>query len=93
MNRQGNRNIGEGEFLAVHVAAGPAPMEMPRGSINGFELIRRVHKDWQEIGALIASGRAAPKPGDVPDGTLFIGKPIHPGTLIQLIKYRLTSAR
>jgi CheY-like chemotaxis protein len=31
-------------------------VEMPRGSINGFELARRVRKDWQEIGILIGVG-------------------------------------
>ena len=61
-------------------------VEMPRGSINGFELARRVRTDRQEIGVLIASGRAAPKPGDLPDGALFIGKPVHPETLARLIE-------
>jgi CheY-like chemotaxis protein len=61
-------------------------VEMPRGSIDGFELARRVRTDRQEIGVLIASGRAAPKPGDLPDGALFIGKPVHPETLVRLIE-------
>jgi CheY-like chemotaxis protein len=61
-------------------------VEMPRGSINGFELARRVRTERQEIGVLIASGRAAPKVGDLPDGALFIGKPVHPETLVRLLK-------
>ena len=61
-------------------------VEMPRGSINGFELAQRVRTDRQEIGVLIASGRAAPKPGDLPEGALFIGKPVHPETLVRLIR-------
>jgi CheY-like chemotaxis protein len=61
-------------------------VEMPQRSINGFELAQRVRKDWQEVGVLIASGRAAPEPGDLPDGALFIGKPVHPETLGQLIR-------
>jgi CheY-like chemotaxis protein len=68
-------------------------VEMPRGSINGFELARRVRTDRQEIGVLIASGRAAPKPGDLPDGALFIGKPVHPETLVRLIERLLGPAR
>jgi len=68
-------------------------VEMPRGSINGFELARQVRASRQEIGVLIASGRAAPKPGDLPDGALFIGKPIHPETLVKLIKTLLGPAR
>jgi DNA-binding response OmpR family regulator len=59
---------------------------MPRGSINGFELARRVRTERQEIGVLIASGRAAPKAGDLPEGALFIGKPVHPATLVQLLR-------
>jgi DNA-binding response OmpR family regulator len=66
---------------------------MPQGNINGFELARKVRKDRQEIGVLIASGRAAPKPGDLPDGALFIGKPVHPDTLVQLIRRLLGPTR
>jgi CheY-like chemotaxis protein len=61
-------------------------VEMPRGSINGFELARRVRTERQEIGVLIASGRAAPKVGDLPDGALFISKPVHPETLVHLLR-------
>jgi CheY-like chemotaxis protein len=61
-------------------------VEMPQGSINGLELARRVRTDCQGIGVLIASGRAAPKPGDLPDGALFIGKPVHPETLVRLLR-------
>jgi CheY-like chemotaxis protein len=68
-------------------------VEMPRGSINGFELARMVRSDRQEIGILIASGRAAPKLGELPDGALFIGKPIHPETLVRLIKNLLGAVR
>ena len=38
-------------------------VEMPRGSINGFELARRVRDDRQDIGVVIASRRVAPHPG------------------------------
>ncbi|WP_315974860.1 MULTISPECIES: response regulator [Microvirga] len=65
-------------------------VEMPRGSINGFELARRVRSDRQDIGILIASGRAAPKSGDLPEGALFLGKPVHPETLVRLLNTLLT---
>jgi CheY-like chemotaxis protein len=68
-------------------------VEMPRGSINGFELTRQIRAGRPDIGILITSGRAAPKPGDVPQGVLFIGKPIHPETLVQLLKTVLASDR
>ena len=59
-------------------------MEMPRGSINGFELARQIRANRQEIGVLSASGRAVPKPGDLPEGALFIGKPFIPKPLFVL---------
>jgi CheY-like chemotaxis protein len=68
-------------------------VEMPRGSINGFELARRIRQDRQDIGVLIASGRAAPQPRDLPDGALFIGKPVHPGTLVRLLTTLLRTAQ
>jgi CheY-like chemotaxis protein len=61
-------------------------VEMPPGSMNGFELARRVRTDRQEIGVLIASGRATPSQGDLPEGAVFVGKPIHPETLVRLIE-------
>jgi CheY-like chemotaxis protein len=61
-------------------------VEMPLGSINGFELARRVRANRQDIGVLIASGRAAPQPGDLPEGAYFVGKPVRPETLVQLIR-------
>ncbi|WP_315974855.1 response regulator [Microvirga yunnanensis] len=66
-------------------------VEMPRGSINGFELARQVRASRHEIGVLIVSGRAAPKSGELPEGALFIGKPVHPETLVRLLKGTLVS--
>jgi CheY-like chemotaxis protein len=64
-------------------------VEMPRGSINGFELARRVRDDRQHIGVVIASGRVAPAPGDLPPGAYFVGKPVRPERLLQLIRVLL----
>ncbi|MBL0406703.1 response regulator [Microvirga aerilata] len=61
-------------------------VEMPRGSINGFELARRVREDRQDIGVLIASGRVAPAPGDLPEGTYFAEKPVRPERLLELVR-------
>ena len=49
--------------------------------------------DRQEIGILIASGRAAPRPGDLPDGVRFVGKPVHPETLVGLLRSLLGPIR
>ncbi len=66
-------------------------VEMPRGSINGFELARHVRASRHEIGVLVVSGRAAPKSGELPEGALFIGKPVHPETLVRLLKKLLVA--
>jgi CheY-like chemotaxis protein len=61
-------------------------VELPRGSINGFELARRVRDDRQEIGIQIASRRVAPATGDLPEGAHFVEKPVRPERLLELIR-------
>jgi CheY-like chemotaxis protein len=70
---------------APDIKAVVTDVEMPRGSINGFELARRVRTDRDDIGILIVSGRVAPKHGELPEGALFIGKPVDPDTLVKLL--------
>lgn len=65
---------------------------MPRGSINGFELGRRVRTDRRDIGILIVSGRVAPQHGELPEGALFIGKPVDPDNLVRLLSHVLPSS-
>ena len=60
-------------------------VEMPGGSMNGFALARAVRELRPELGVLIASGRQAPGPGDLPAGSNFIAKPVHPATLVRLL--------
>jgi CheY-like chemotaxis protein len=49
-------------------------VEMP-GGINGFQLASIVAERWPEIEIVVASGRMAPGPGDMPEKATFIGKP------------------
>jgi CheY-like chemotaxis protein len=79
------------EALRILAAAPDVPVvvtdvEMPRGSINGFELARRVREDRQDIGVLVASGRVAPAPGDLPEGAYFVENPVRPEKLLELIR-------
>src|SRR3712207_3268192 len=67
------------------VAAVVTDVEMPGGSINGFEPARRIRTEWN-IGVLIASGRQAPRQGELPEGSHFVAKPVYPDTLISLIR-------
>jgi CheY-like chemotaxis protein len=85
---------------ALHIlAAAPdvqvvvTDVEMPRGSINGFELARRVRDDRQDIGVVIASGRVAPAPEGLPEGTYFVEKPVRPEKLLDLIRALLREGR
>ena len=50
-------------------------VDMPGGSMNGFELSRLVDNKRPDIGILVASGRHTPAMGDMPEGAMFIGKP------------------
>ena len=49
-------------------------VEMP-GSLNGFELARRVTEMRSFVGVLIVSGRVRPADEELPDDALFLAKP------------------
>jgi hypothetical protein len=51
-----------------------------------------VRAERRDIGILIVSGRVAPKQKELPEGALFIGKPVDPQTLVRLLKSVLHSA-
>jgi len=50
-------------------------VQMPPSSLDGFDLARRCAEDWPHIGILVSSGLIKPKPGDMPDGAVFVEKP------------------
>jgi CheY-like chemotaxis protein len=60
-------------------------VNMP-GSIDGFEFARLVRQGWPDVGVLVISGKVAPKPGDLPEGTHFLQKPIRPEALVDALK-------
>jgi CheY-like chemotaxis protein len=68
-------------------------VEMPRGSINGFELARQIIADHQDINVVITSGRATPEPNSLPKGALFIEKPAPPTILVQVLRTLVASTR
>jgi CheY-like chemotaxis protein len=66
------------------VGAVVTDVEMPNGSINGYELAHRVLRDWN-IGVLIASGRSPP--GEpLPSGSHFLSKPYRSDDVIETVK-------
>ena len=61
-------------------------VEMPTGSMNGFELARVVRERWSGVGLVITSGRERPGPDDLPDDVAFLAKPYLPATVITVIR-------
>jgi DNA-binding NarL/FixJ family response regulator len=55
----------------------------PEG-LDGYALARQVRERWG-IGVVVMSGQVAPDEGKLPPGTYFLAKPIHEGTLLQLV--------
>lgn len=58
-------------------------VHMPGASMDGFGLARYVADRWPQIGIIVVSGLAAPKPGDMPSGARFHGKPYHSGAVLK----------
>lgn len=50
-------------------------VQMPPGTLTGYDLAWRCARDWPRIGILVASGARPPQPGDLPQGALFLSKP------------------
>ena len=67
-------------------------VEMAAGSMDGFALAHRIRALRPDIGVLIASGRAAPAAGDLPEHCHFVAKPVHPATLVYLLRSLLGAA-
>ncbi len=63
-------------------------VEMPGGSINGFELARRIRTEWA-IPVLVVSGRAYPSRSEPLNGAHFIAKPYRVSDLVELIRREL----
>jgi len=59
-------------------------VQMP-GTPDGLGLARLVHDRWPQVKILIASGRAAPEPGELPDEGLFLSKPYRADDLLELV--------
>lgn len=62
------------ETDGASVILGSSDVEMP-GDTNGSALAGCVDQHWQAVEIVIASGRIAPAPGDMPDKATFIAKP------------------
>ena len=64
---------------------------MPRGSMNGFQLAQRIKQLNRRVGVLVISGRAAPRADELPEGGMFLTKPVHTGTLVRVLRSLLAA--
>jgi CheY-like chemotaxis protein len=60
-------------------------INMP-GSMNGLELAVEVHKRWPSIHIIVTSGLVKPRREDIPDASLFIGKPYLPEQVAAVVE-------
>jgi CheY-like chemotaxis protein len=75
------------EFLAKHPSLQLlfTDVQMP-GTKNGFELARKVADRWPYISVVVASGAAAPGPGDLPANSRFISKPFSAALVHEVLR-------
>jgi CheY-like chemotaxis protein len=66
----------------IHVVL--TDVEMPSGSMDGYELAKHIGGEWPGVRVIITSGRHAP-PSDLPDEVPVILKPYLPATVVELI--------
>ena len=57
-------------------------LDMPLGRMDGHSLVRTIALRWPNVGVLVLSGAATPKPGDLPTGVRFVPKPCHGQDLV-----------
>jgi DNA-binding NarL/FixJ family response regulator len=69
----------------LNIKAVVTDVELSPSGMNGFELARRVHQEYQ-ISAVVMSGGVSPKPDDLPASAYFLAKPVHRSTLVQLVQ-------
>lgn len=60
-------------------------VQMP-GSRDGYAVARETADQWSHISIVVASGRAFPGPGEMPDGAVFINKPFSAKVVLAHLK-------
>lgn len=66
-------------------------VHMPGASMDGFALARYVADRWPDIGIIVVSGLASPRPGDMPPGARFHSKPYNSITVLTDVRDLLAS--
>jgi CheY-like chemotaxis protein len=70
---------------APEVCALFTDVHMP-GAMDGLSLARHAAGHWPWIRLLVASGKAQPGDGDLPDGCRFLSKPYDPDRMVRHIR-------
>jgi CheY-like chemotaxis protein len=60
-------------------------VDMP-GSMDGIKLAHYVRNKWPPIKLVVISGKVGVKPGELPEGARFMGKPYQETALIGLLQ-------
>ncbi|MGH8265086.1 MAG: response regulator [Steroidobacteraceae bacterium] len=60
-------------------------INMP-GSMDGIRLAHCVRDRWPPVKFIVTSGLVKVREGELPEGSLFIGKPYSPDTVLKRIK-------
>lgn len=70
---------------ADNICALISDVSMP-GSIDGFDLARRVRASCPRMGIVLVSGAIAPDGRALPMGVRFVSKPVRASTLLRLVR-------
>jgi CheY-like chemotaxis protein len=67
------------------ICAVVSDIAMP-GSFDGFELARRLRREFPRVGVVLVSGVLEPKDIYMPLGVRFVSKPVRAATLLRLVR-------
>ena len=67
------------------ICAVVSDVAMP-GPFDGFELARRLRREFPRIGVVLVSGVLEPKDIYMPLGVRFVAKPVRAATLLRLVR-------
>ena len=82
---------GADEALDILFSRGPeiellfTDVQMPPGTMTGYDLARRCAGDMPQIAILVASGAQRPEPDTLPEGALFLDKPFSPDQVLRCL--------
>ena len=60
-------------------------VNMP-GSMDGLKLAAAVRDRWPPVNIIVTTGMKAPRPDELPAGSLFISKPYHSADVLEAVR-------